>query len=193
MSTKLRDLIRNVRSCKTAAEERAVIQKEKAAIRESFLANENEYRPRNVAKLLFIQMMGHDTEFGQMDCLKLITASSFTEKRIGYLGLTQLFSEKSEVLMMATNRIRIDLNNSSNYIVALALMALSEICTTEMCRELASEVLKLLTSGTSYIKKKAALACTRVITKVPEKIEDFAEKCELLMEDRHHGVLVGTL
>ena len=88
MSTKLRDLIRNVRACKTAAEERALIQREKAAIRESFAANENEYRRRNVAKLLFISMLGHDTDFGQLECLKLITANSFTEKRIGYLGLT---------------------------------------------------------------------------------------------------------
>ena len=97
MSTKLKDLIRNVRACKTAAEERAIIQKEKALIRESLSvinkkniqqANETEYRPRNVAKLLFISMLGHDTDFGQMGCLDLITANSFAEKRIGYLGLT---------------------------------------------------------------------------------------------------------
>lgn len=193
MSTKLRDLIRNVRACKTAAEERALVQREKAAIRESFVANENEYRPRNVAKLLFVSMLGHDTDFGQLECLKLITANSFTEKRIGYLGLTQLFNEKSEILMMATNRIRIDLNNQSNYVVSLALMALSEICTAEMCRELASEVLKLLATGTSYIKKKAALASTRIVKKVPEKLDDFVEKVEVLMEDRHHGVLIATL
>jgi len=95
--------------------------------------------------------------------------------------------------MMATNRIRIDLNNQSNYIVSLALMALSEICTADMCRDLAPDVLKLLQNGTAYIKKKAALASTRIITRVPEKIDDFAQKVELLLEDRHHGVLVATL
>ncbi len=36
MSLKLRDLIRNVRLCKTAAEERAVIAKESAEIRTAF-------------------------------------------------------------------------------------------------------------------------------------------------------------
>jgi AP-1 complex subunit gamma-1 len=72
-------------------------------------------------------------------------------------------------------------------------MALSEICTAEMCRDLASEVLKLLTSGTSYIKKKAALASTRIVRKVPEKLDDFVEKLELLLEDRHHGVLIASL
>jgi AP-1 complex subunit gamma-1 len=79
-----------------------------------------------------------------MECLNLITANTYNEKRIGYLALTQLFNEKSEVLMMATNRIRIDLNNQSNYTVSLALMALSEVCTSEMCRALAGDVLKLL-------------------------------------------------
>lgn len=47
--------------------------------------------------------------------------------------------------------------------------------------------------GTSYIKKKAALASTRIVRKVPEKIEEFADKVESLMEDRHHGVLIATL
>ena len=99
-------------------------------------------------------MLGHDTEFGQMECLKLITTNTFMEKRIGYLGLTQLFHEKSEVLMMATHRIKSDLNSSSNYIISLALIALSEVCTTEMCRELVQDVLKIMHSGSSFVKKK---------------------------------------
>jgi AP-1 complex subunit gamma-1 len=72
-------------------------------------------------------------------------------------------------------------------------MALSEICTAEMCRDLSTEVLKLLSQGTSYIKKKAALASTRIVKRVPEKLDDFVEKVEVLMEDRHHGVLIATM
>ena len=42
-----------------------------------------------------------------------------------HIGLTQLFHEKSELLMMATNRIRIDLNSNNNNIVGLVLCVLS--------------------------------------------------------------------
>ena len=42
MSQKLRDLIRSVRACKTAADERAVIAKESALIRTAFKEENNE-------------------------------------------------------------------------------------------------------------------------------------------------------
>ena len=87
-SQTLKDLIKKVRNCKTVQEERVLIKKEQSIIRESFSRNEDSVRTRNVAKLLFISMLGYNNEFGQMECLKLITAQSFTEKRIGYLGLT---------------------------------------------------------------------------------------------------------
>ena len=58
MSKRLRDLIKEVRSAKTAEEERSIISAESSAIRTSFKQEENEYRHRNMAKLLYIQMLG---------------------------------------------------------------------------------------------------------------------------------------
>ena len=55
---KLRDLIRKVRACKTAAEERAVIAKESAMIRTAIREEQAHFRHRNVAKLLFMHMLG---------------------------------------------------------------------------------------------------------------------------------------
>lgn len=85
MSQKLRDLIRSVRSCKTAAEERAVIAKESALIRTAFKEHDKQHCYRNVAKLLFIHMLGYPSHFGQMECVKLIASPLFGEKRMGYL------------------------------------------------------------------------------------------------------------
>ena len=95
MSIKLRDLIRSVRACKTAAEERAVISKECALIRTAIKEEDEKFRQRNVAKLMYIHMLGYPTHFGQMECLKLISAPTFPEKRVGYLALTLLLTEKN--------------------------------------------------------------------------------------------------
>lgn len=99
-------MIRAIRACKTAAEERAVVRKECAAIRAAISENDQDYRHRNIAKLMFIHMLGYPTHFGQMECLKLIASPGFPEKRIGYLGLMLLLDERQEVLMLVTNSIK---------------------------------------------------------------------------------------
>ena len=66
---KLRELIRTVRACKTAADERAVISKECAAIRTSLKEGHESLRARNVAKLMYIHMLGYPTQFGVCLCM----------------------------------------------------------------------------------------------------------------------------
>ncbi len=68
---RLKDLIKAIRACKTAADERAVIAKESAYIRTSFKEENVELRSINVAKLLYIHMLGYPAHFGQIECLKL--------------------------------------------------------------------------------------------------------------------------
>lgn len=191
MAIKLRELIRSIRACKTAAEERAVITRECALIRTAFKEDDNQFRHRNVAKLLFIHMMGYPTHFGQMECLKLIASPKFPEKRVGYLGLTQLLDENTEVLMLVTNSIKNDMAHENQYVNGLALCALGNIASPEMCRALAREVEKLMGSGNPYVRKKAALCAMRIIRKVEEIEDKFNRSLGPLLEDRSHGVLIS--
>ncbi|KAH6557595.1 hypothetical protein KP509_1Z105200 [Ceratopteris richardii] len=191
MGTRLRDMIRSIRACKTAAEERAVVKKECAALRTAFNENEQGYSHRNLAKLMFIHMLGYPTHFGQMECLKLIASPGFPEKRIGYLGLMLLLDERQEVLMLVTNSLKNDLNHSNQFIIGLALCALGNICSAEMARDLASEVEKLLQSSNSYIRKKAALCTVRILRKVPDLADNFLKPASALLSDKHHGALIA--
>ncbi|KAM7464608.1 hypothetical protein LguiA_032729 [Lonicera macranthoides] len=183
-------MIRAIRACKTAAEERAVVRKECAAIRSAVSENDQDYRHRNLAKLMFIHMLGYPTHFGQMECLKLIASPGFPEKRIGYLGLMLLLDERQEVLMLVTNSLKQDLNHTNQYIVGLALCALGNICSAEMARDLAPEVERLLQFRDPNIRKKAALCSIRIIKKVPDLAENFVNPAAALLKEKHHGVLL---
>lgn len=190
MSMKLRDLIRAVRSCKTAAEERGVISTECAMIRTAIKEEDEANRHRNVAKLMYIHMLGYPTHFGQMECLKLISAPGFPEKRIGYLALTLLLTEQTELLTLVTNSLQLDLGNSNQYIQSLSLIAIGNMATQDMARDLSSDVEKLLKSNNSYLRKKAALATIRLIRKEPDLIDHMSERIVALLKDRTHGVLL---
>ncbi|OMJ81382.1 hypothetical protein SteCoe_18173 [Stentor coeruleus] len=189
--TRLRDLIKAIRACKTAAEERVVVANESADIRESFRDEAYKYRHRSVAKLLFIQMMGYPTQFGQVECLKLIASNNFTEKRVGYLGLAQLLNEQDDVLLMVTNIMQIDMNSSNNQISGIGITAMANVATAEMCRDLCKDVCKLMNHTNSYIRKKAALAGVKIARKCPDLVDDLAGEIPRLIEDRSHVVVMN--
>uniref|UniRef100_A0A8C7E3J0 AP-1 complex subunit gamma n=1 Tax=Naja naja TaxID=35670 RepID=A0A8C7E3J0_NAJNA len=182
-------LIRTIRTARTQAEEREMIQKECAAIRSSFREEDNTYRCRNVAKLLYMHMLGYPAHFGQLECLKLIASQKFTDKRIGYLGAMLLLDERQDVHLLMTNCIKNDLNHSTQYVQGLALCTLGCMGSSEMCRDLAGEVEKLLKTSNSYLRKKAALCAVHVIRKVPELMEMFLPATKNLLNEKNHGVL----
>lgn len=85
---RLRDLIREIRSARTAADERAVVNKECATIRDSFRDQDNTYRCRNVAKLLYIHMLGYPAHFGQV-CSYLNKILIFLSLILEYVAQTK--------------------------------------------------------------------------------------------------------
>ncbi|KAK4689056.1 AP-1 complex subunit gamma-1, partial [Tremellales sp. Uapishka_1] len=189
----LKALIKAIRSCKTLADERSVIQKESAAIRTSFKEEDSFARHNNIAKLLYIHMLGYPAHFGQIECLKLVASPRFSDKRLGYLGIMLLLDENQEVLTLVTNSLKNDMNHSNMYAVGLALCTFANISSEEMSRDLCNEVEKLLSSSNSYIRKKAALCALRIIRRVPDLLDHFTTKAKALLHDRNHGVLLAGI
>ncbi|KAJ3711048.1 adaptin N terminal region-domain-containing protein [Lentinula raphanica] len=189
----LKALIKGIRACKTVADERALIQQESAAIRASFREEDSFARHNNIAKLLYIHMLGSPAHFGQIECLKLVASPRFSDKRLGYLGIMLLLDENQEVLTLVTNSLKNDMNHSNMYAVGLALCTFANIASEEMSRDLANEIEKLLGSSNTYIRKKAALCALRVIKKVPDLTDHFTTKAKNLLTDRNHGVLLSAI
>ncbi|KAI0923768.1 clathrin associated protein complex large subunit [Taiwanofungus camphoratus] len=189
----LKALIKGIRACKTVADERALIKQESAAIRASFREEDSYARHNNVAKLLYIHMLGSEAHFGQMECLKLVASPRFGDKRLGYLGIMLLLDESQEVLTLVTNSLKNDMNHANMYAVGLALCTFADIASEEMSRDLANEIEKLLGSSNTYIRKKAALCALRVVRKVPDLADHFVSKAKNLLADRNHGVLLTAI
>jgi AP-1 complex subunit gamma-1 len=139
------------------------------------------------------QISGYPTHFGQLECMKLIASPHFPEKRIGYLGMMLLLSEEADVLMLATNSLKNDMNSQNKFIAGLALCTIGNLATADMSRDLAPEVDKHLKSGMPYLRKKANLAMARCLTKCPDMVEDFVDRVVTLLKDKNHGVLITVV
>uniref|UniRef100_A0A668AH30 AP-1 complex subunit gamma n=1 Tax=Myripristis murdjan TaxID=586833 RepID=A0A668AH30_9TELE len=192
-SVRLQEMIRVIRSARTQGEERGVIQRECAAIRAQFRQADNGGRSHNLAKLLYVHMLGYPAHFGQMECVRLIASPRYSEKRVGYLGAMMLLDEKQDASLLITNSIKNDLSHSSQYVQSLALCTLACMGSAEMCRDLAPEIDRLLRASNSYIKKKAALCAVHIVRKVPELGELFTPAARSLLSEKNHGVLHGAV
>lgn len=135
-------------------------------------------------------MLGYPTNFIHISCVNLLASNKYSDKRIAYVALCVLMDEKSEVLLLTSHSIKKDLESSNQYIAATAMNAIGEVATPDMCRDSAAEIVKHMTNPNPYLKKKAALAASKIVRKCPELIDGFAEKLGSYFEDKNHGVLI---
>jgi len=194
---RLPDLIRGIRLCKTRDEVRKLIKQECALVRASFRAEEIQFRRRNILKLMYIHMLGYATHFAQIECLNLLNMDTFVEKRVGYLGLTILLDGNSKVLMMATNVLLGDLSNSNEYIVCLALSALSTMGNEDvMFRECVEAVGKCMMSDNCHIRKKALICGLRGVQMgLSENSSQYYKACVNVISKNStdHGSLIAAV
>ncbi|XP_023339973.1 AP-3 complex subunit delta-1 [Eurytemora carolleeae] len=141
-----------------------------------------------VAKLTYLQMLGYDISWAGFNIIEVMSSTKFTEKRIGYLAASQSFHQDTEVLMLATNMIRKDLSSTSQYEAGLTLSSLSCFLSPDLARDLANDIMSLLTSTKPYLRKKGVLLLYKVFLRYPEALRPAFPRLKEKLEDPDPGV-----
>ncbi|XP_053437053.1 AP-3 complex subunit delta-1 isoform X2 [Nycticebus coucang] len=182
----LQDLVRGIRNHKE--DEAKYISQCIDEIKQELKQDNIAVKANAVCKLTYLQMLGYDISWAAFNIIEVMSASKFTFKRIGYLAASQSFHEGTDVIMLTTNQIRKDLNSPSQYDTGVALTGLSCFVTPDLARDLANDIMTLMSHTKPYIRKKAVLIMYKVFLKYPESLRPAFPRLKEKLEDPDPGV-----
>ncbi|KAM9953313.1 hypothetical protein ACTFIR_008378 [Dictyostelium discoideum] len=142
-----------------------------------------------VQKLTYIQMLGFDISWASFKIVEVMSCNKFSSKRIGYLAASQSFNEGTDVIVLATHQIRKDFLSSNQSEAYLALNCLSNICTTDLARELANDILTLLSTQKTHILKRAITVLYKIFLRYPESLRPAFPKLREKLDDPEPSVV----
>lgn len=182
----LTDLVRGIRNNKE--NETKYIAQCIDEIKEELRQENMSVKANAVAKLAYLQMLGYDISWAAFNIIEVMSSTKFTYKRIGYLAASQSFHEGTDVLMLTTNMIRKDLNSQSMYDSGTAMSGLACFVTADLARDLANDVMTLLTSTKPYLRKKAVLLMYKIFLRFPDALRPAFPRLKEKLEDPDPGV-----
>ncbi|XP_062616914.1 AP-3 complex subunit delta-1-like isoform X2 [Saccostrea cucullata] len=182
----LQDLVRGIRNHKE--NEGKYIAECIDEIKQELRQENQAVKANAVNKLIYLQMLGYDISWAAFHIIEVMSSTKYTIKRIGYIAASQSFHESTDVLMLTTNMIRKDLSSQNMYDAGIALSGLSCFVTPDLARDLANDIMTLMTSTRPYLRKKAVLIMYKVFLQFPEALRPAFPRLKEKLEDPDQGV-----
>ncbi|XP_061175521.1 AP-3 complex subunit delta-1-like isoform X2 [Saccostrea echinata] len=182
----LQDLVRGIRNHKE--NEGKYIAECIDEIKQELRQENQAVKANAVNKLIYLQMLGYDISWAAFHIIEVMSSTKYTIKRIGYIAASQSFHENTDVLMLTTNMIRKDLSSQNMYDAGIALSGLSCFVTPDLARDLANDIMTLMTSTRPYLRKKAVLIMYKVFLQFPEALRPAFPRLKEKLEDPDQGV-----
>ncbi|GIY18848.1 AP-2 complex subunit alpha [Caerostris darwini] len=159
--------ISDIRNCKCKEAEIMRINKELANIRSQFRKDSmlNGYKKKKyICKLIFIFLLGYDFDCGYEESINLLYSSKFSEKYIGYVFISVVMNEKSNLMKLVLKSVENDLNSFNSEHQNLAVKYVANMANVEMAETLSGLILRLLFSRdtTNSVKQSAVLCALRL-------------------------------
>jgi len=148
-----------------------------------------------LVRLLYVEMLGHDASFGYIKAVELAASSSIVHKKTGYMVCGCTLSPEHEFRFMLVNQMQRDLSSSNVLEVGAALIAATNLITSDMVPAVQVEVNKLMDHQSDMVRKKAVVTLHRFHQIAPESVtrSDLSTKLRRMLCDRDPGVMGSSL
>lgn len=189
----LNDFISSLRMANTIEQEKYIIATEQAKIRANLKVCEQHQRPVIVSKLMFLDLLGHNVQWGNTEVINLMSDESFSYKRIGYIAAAQLLDSEDDMNVLVTQTLLKDLQSRNAYVQALALGYIANNASAEICTSVVTDVQRLMSGTPAFVLKRAGMAAVRIVRKNPELCETFKNSVQSLLNNASHGIVISGL
>ncbi|OHT01365.1 AP-1 complex subunit gamma [Tritrichomonas foetus] len=158
------------------------------------IENDQPGRPRVVAKLIYLEMEGENTAFGQIEVASLMANSRFSYKWIGYVGAGVLTDANCDVVLLMTQTIINDIQNTKDFrCQCLGLSAVANIGGSDLITAAIPEIQKAIDGRNPHVIKCAAMAALRCIRLNNEYYENFRKCVPKLLNHADHCVMLAGI
>ena len=186
------DLIRGLRSHK--GNENEYIQGALKECRTEIRSQDMDIKATALLKLIYLEMFGHDMSWASFNVLEVMSSNKHMQKRAGYLGAVQSFRAETEVLMLATNLLKKDLNSPSIPTMSLPLVTLPHIVTSSLALSLLTDLMPRLSHSQPAVRKKTIVTLYRLALVYPETLRVAWPKIkERLMDDQEDSSVTAAV
>ncbi|GAA5878418.1 hypothetical protein JCM8547_003594 [Rhodosporidiobolus lusitaniae] len=207
-------LIKALRANKN--DEARVVQQALDETRKEIQSKDMDVKAAAVLKLIYLEMLGYSISFAAFAIVECMTSTKFHIKFIGYLAASQCFDRETEVAVLVVNLVKKDLltpptslfsSSASSTTVAhltSTLSSVSLLLTPTLARDLAPDLLSLLTHTRPVVRKQAVLNLWRILRGWPgvqelstgreERGDDpWIERLRERLNDEDMGVVGATV
>ena len=195
MKSSFEEFVHSIEDASTADRKNQVKSHELAKIRNRIkIADEQGGRPRLVSKLIYFELEGENTTFGQIETVSLMANPRFSYKWIGYIGAGVLTDSSCDLVLLMTQTIINDIQNKKDpRCQCLGLSAIANIGGNDLITAAIPEIQKVLGSKNPRVVKCAAMAALRCVRTSNEYYENFRKSVPKLLNSADHCVMLAGI
>ncbi|KAH3732797.1 delta adaptin [Pelomyxa schiedti] len=187
----LSDMVRGIRANKK--NEGKYISDQMQVIKDELRSDQMSRKATALQKLTYLQMLGYDITFSSFNVVEVLSSNKYWLKRIAYTCAAQSFSDSTQVILLMTNFFKKDFVAKTQWETGAALNCLANICTPDLARDLAADLLPICNSSRPYVRKRAILALYRIFVKFPDALRPAFPRLKDKLTDQDAGVVSAAV